>query len=254
MRFLAWIDGRVVEAKELPSSEPFVMQRIHTLNHTVYNAYAHIDVLRETSGELFGFQTLASGGDVERIVAKLLDVANAPLSCSVPVVMRIYASGALSFEVEQPMFGEGVYLRAKRPTGVAIERAPLVTLAPTSESEAAEAMAERSVYHMGGDVALWVDGEGNLISHPWRPLFVYHKGYLFTPKEYSSVEYISAVAAINSANMKLVVRNIPSRALESVEEIFLVDIMGVSSLANIRRHRLLSSIALRIANRMEPQS
>ncbi len=252
MRCLAWIDGRVVEASELPHAEPFVMQRMHTLNNRVYNAHIHIDVLRDTSGVLFGFQTLASGGDVERIVAKLLEVANAPLSCSVPVVMRLYATGALSFEIEEPMFGEGVYLRAKRFAGVLVERTAPATIAPTSESVAAEAMAERSVYHMGGDMALWIDGAGSLISLPWRPLFVYHKGYLFTPKEYPTVEYINAVAAIKRANMRLVVRDIPSRALDRVEEIFVVDVMGVSSLSTIKRHRLLSSIALRVADRMEP--
>ena len=79
MKCLAWIDGRVVEVSELPLGEPFVMQRIHTLNHAVYDAYAHVVVMRETTGELFGFQTLATGSDVERIVTKLLDIANAPL-------------------------------------------------------------------------------------------------------------------------------------------------------------------------------
>ena len=251
MRRLAWIDGRVVEVAELPQGEPFVMQRIHTLNHSVYSAYAHMATMRETSAMLFGFESLASGADIERIVAKLLEVANAPLCCSIPVVMRLYASGALSFEVEEPMFGDGIYLRAKRLTGVAVERCAPMTISQTSESVAADAMADRSVQHHGGDVAIWVDSAGNLISRPWRPIFVYHKGLLFTPKEFYTVEYRSAASAIDRAGMKLVVRDIPYKALARVEEIFMVDIMGISSLNGVLRHRLMSAIAQRIVDRME---
>ena len=251
MRYLAWIDGRVVEASKLPHNEPFVMQRIHTLNHAVYNAYAHIFVMRETSGELFGFQTLATGGDVERIVAKLLEVANAPLSCSVPVVMRLYVSGALSFEVEEPMFGEGVYLRAKRLTGVAVERHASNYLAQTSESIAMDAIADCSVRQHGGDIAIWVDASGNVISHPWRPIFVYHKGVIFTPQEFYTAEYRMATSAIESASMRLAVRDIPFKALARVDEVFLVDIMGVTALSSVLRHRLLSAIAQRVTDRME---
>ena len=251
MKCLAWIDGRVVEVSELPLGEPFVMQRIHTLNHAVYDAYAHVVVMRETTGELFGFQTLATGSDVERIVTKLLDIANAPLCCSIPVVMRHHASGMLSFEIEEPMFGEGVYLRAKRLVGVKVERHAPTHLAQTSESIAMDAMADRSVLQYGGDVALWVDSNGNLISHPWRPIFVYHKSHLFTPTEYYTVEYRNAQAAIDRANMRLVVRDIPFKALARVDEVFIVDVMGISSISSVQRHRLMSAIAQRIADRME---
>ncbi len=251
MRCLAWIDGRVVEVSELPQGEPFVMQRIHTLNHCVYSAYLHMSVMRDTSAKLFGFQSLATGMDIERIVAKLLDVASAPLCCSIPVVMRLYASGALSFEVEEPMFGDGIYLRAKRLTGVVVERCAPTTISQTSESVAIDAMADRMVRQYGGDVALWVNGVGNLISRPWRPIFVYHKGVLYTPKEFYTVEYRSAVAAIDRAGINLVVRDIPYEALARVEEVFLVDIMGISSLGNVQRHRLMSAIAQRVADRME---
>lgn len=251
MRCLAWIDGRVVEVSELPQGEPFVMQRIHTLNHCVYGAYTHVAVMRDTSAELFGFQSLATGVDVERIVTKLLDVTNAPLYCSIPVVMRLYASGALSFEVEEAMFGGGIYLRAKRLSGVVVERCAPTTICQTSESLAIDVMSDRMVRQFGGDVALWVDGAGKLISRPWRPIFVYHKGVLFTPKEFNTVEYRRAAATIDKVGMRLVVRDIPYEALARVEEVFLVDVMGLSSLGNVQRHRLMSAIAQRIADRME---
>ena len=65
------------------------------------------------------------------------------------------------------------------------------------------------------------------------------------------MEYRSAVSAIDRAGMKLVVRDIPYKALARVEEIFMVDIMGISSLNGVLRHRLMSAIAQRIVDRME---
>lgn len=254
MRYLAWIDGRVVEASQLRQDMPYVMQRIHTLGGCVYNANNHLFVLREASEYLFSFASLITPSSVERIVAKLLDCAYAPLECSVPVVMRLYADGSLSFEVEAPTYGRGAYLRAKRYVGVEIEHSrPLPIMAQCSESCAADVMTERRVCHLGGDIALWTDAEGNLISLPWRPLFVYYKGVIFTPQEFHSVEYRMASKAIAAAGYELRVRAISSSALTMIDELFMVDVMGVSSLGAVRKHRLQSSVAIRVAKMMEPK-
>ncbi len=253
MRYVAWIDGMVVDASQLRLDAPFVMQRIHTLAGKVYNAHAHVVVLREASEYMFGFMSLVTGADVERVVSKLLECAHAPLECSVPVAMRLDARGVLSFEIESPTYGRGVYLRAKRGVGVTIEHArPIDIMAESSESIAIDAMTECRVAHQGGDVALWTDASGNLISRPWMPLFVYHKENLYTPAEFHSVEYHMAARAIRAAGYNLYVHAIPSSALTAVDELFIVDIMGVSSLGVVKKHRLRSSVAIKIAKMMEP--
>ena len=254
MKRLAWIDGMVVEASQLRWDEPYVMQRIHTLGGRAYNVDAHLFVLREASEYMFTFASLITSASVERIVAKLLDCAYAPVECSVPVVMRLYADGSLSFEVENPTYGRGVYLRAKRYVGVEIEHSlPMPIMVQSSESCAADVMADRRVSFLGGDVALWVDVEGNLISRPWMPLFVYYQGVVFTPEEFHSVEYRMASKAITAAGYDLRVRAISGSALTIIDELFLVDVMGVSSLGAARKHRLQSSVAIRVAKKMEPK-
>lgn len=254
MRELAWVDGRVVDASQLRLDVPYVMQRIHTLGGEVYGAYAHVVVMREASEYMFGFCSLVKGADVERIVSKLVACANAPADYSVPVTMRLDAMGELTFVVEPQTYGRGVYHRAARFTGVTIAHStPIEIMAQTSESVAVDAMAKSRVAHRGGDMALSVDGEGNLISYPWSPLFVYYKEQLITPVEYHSVEYRMAVSAANELGIKVSVYPIPHSALERVDEIFVVDIMGVSSLAKIEKHRLRSSVAMKLARMMEPK-
>lgn len=254
MRSIAWIDGRVVEASQLRLDVPYVMQRIHTLGGKVYGANTHVVIMREASEYMFGFSSLIAAADVERIASKLVACANAPMDYSVPVVMRLDARGVLSFEVEKPTYGHGIYLRARRYAGVEIEYVvPYPIVAQSSESVASDAMTTRRVAHLGGDVAVRVDAEGNVLSCPWAPIFVFYKGRLYTPMEYPSVEYRMVSRAAKAANVELAVYPIPSSALGRVEEIFIVDIMGVSALASIKNHRLRSSVAMKLAKVMEPK-
>jgi hypothetical protein len=253
MRHIAWIDGHVVEAAELRHDVPYVMQRIHTIRGKACNAYIHVVVMREAAEYMFAFASLITGADVERIISRLLESAYAPLDRSVPVVMRLNSRGELSFEVEEPTYGCGAYLRAKRLVGVEIEHfPPMPIMAQSSESVAIDVMTNHRVRSLGGDMALWVDSNGNLISHPWMPLFVYHKGAIFTPEEYTSVEYIVATKAIEEAGYSVYVRAIPGSALSIIDELFVVDVMGVTSLSMTRKHRLQSSVAIRVAQMMEP--
>lgn len=254
MRYIAWVDGRVVEASQLRLDTPYVMQRIHTLRGEAHNANIHVAIMREASEIMFGFSSLITADDVVRIVSKLVECANAPIDYSVPVVMRLDALGVLSFEIETPTFGCGVYLRARRCAGVEIKHVvPVPIVAQSSESVAVDAMTERRVAYQGGDVAICVDDADNVVSRPWAPIFVFYKGRLFTPVEYPTIEYRMVAKAAKRVGVELVVHAIPTSALERMDEIFVVDIMGVTSLSSIRKHRLRSSLAIRLANAMEPK-
>ena len=71
--------------------------------------------------------------------------------------------------------------------------------------------------------------------------------------ECCSVEYNVVADAIKSVGQQLYVRDIPASALELVDEVFVADIMGLTSLASIKKHRLLSSMTTRIASVIEPK-
>lgn len=252
MRLLAWLDGEVFVAEKLRNDAPFVQQRIHTFGGVAYNLEQHIAVLRRASEELFGFASLCSVKDAQRIIGKLIEHSRVGGSLSVPVVMRLDASASLSFEVEKPTFGCGGYMRAKREVGVAYTMTQPMFEAETQASVALDKMVDCAVHHLGGQRAIWVNSEGYLLSRPWQPIFIYYKQCWFTPKRYGSVEFCVIERAIKAAGHKLLVRDIPESALEIVDEVFAADIMGISSFASIKNHRLLSSITIRIASKMEP--
>ena len=253
MRLLAWLDGAVFEAEKLRVDLPFVQQRIHTLNGIIYHLEQHINILRTASERLFGFASLCSVKDAQRIIGKLLELSRVANSLSVPVVMRLDAIGSLSFEVEKPTYGTGGYLRAKREVGATYTMMQPTIEAQTQASVALDSMADYAVHHIGGQRAIWVDSSGHLLSRPWQPIFVYYKKCWFTPKEYNSVEYSVIARAIEAAGYRLYVRDIPESALELVDEIFVGDIMGISSFSSVKEHRLLSSITTHIASKMEPK-
>lgn len=253
MKLLAWVDGSVVEASVFRAHKPYVMQRIHTLEGVAYNLQGHIEIMRRESAQLFGFASVIGVKDAQRIIRRLIELSRLCGEFSVPVVMRLDSQASLSFEVERPTFGRGGYLRAKRDVGVAVLQNLPTTVAQTSVSVAIDRMADCVVRHLGGDIAVWIDSENRLISRPWLPIFVYYKSTWFTPMEHDSVEYRIAVDAIEKIGQKVYVRDIPESALEIVDEIFVADVMGLTSLASIKKHRLLSSVTTRIATMMEPK-
>ena len=95
---------------------------------------------------------------------------------------------------------------------------------------------------------------GSVISLPWRPLFAIFNGKVYTPCQYDTVEYISVVEAIKRLNLELTVRTIPVESLQRMDELFVADVMSVLSFSTINKHRLLSVVTSRIADKMEPKS
>lgn len=251
MRLLAWIDGRVVEASELRHDCPFVMQRVHTLSRKVFHIEEHLEILRYDSERLFGLASLCRGVDAEDIIVSLLEHSRVTTSLSCPVAIRLNCRGELSFTVEMPTFGEGVYLRAKRFEGVVYEANKPFTLTQTSATITGDELLDRCVAMYGGERAVWVDKSLNLISRPWLPIFVAHRNKVYTPEEFSTMEYRMASEAILSAGFELVVRDIPAGSLEQIDEIFMVDIMSVTALSKIGNHRLLSTVSARVTKKME---
>ena len=253
MRQLAWIDGRVVEASELRFDVPFVLQRIHTLEGRPYNVGRHLEVINRESELLFGFATLCTKADAEDIISVLLRKSLAPSMFSCPVEMRLTCRGELIFIVGKPTFGHGSYLRSMRYSVAPLPHAEPTTMAETSATLADDAMSDRQVTMYGGDRALWIDANQNVISRPWLPVFMVYRGKVYTPAEFDTVEYLVAREAILATRLELIEADIPKDALVAMDEIFFVDVMGITAMSNIGHHRLLYTTASRIAERMMPK-
>ena len=252
MRLLVWNDGQLIEATQFRLGRPYVMQRIHTLGHKVYNIQCHIEQLRQASISLWGFATLCGAADAERIIVKLLELSRVTPRLSCPVAMRIDCDGVLSFEVESPLYDAGMSLKSKRLNGVGVEMTMPNILHQTSASIAIDALTQTMASKRGGDTPIYLDSKGNICSQPWRPIFVVFNGRVYTPSAYESVEYLVAKEAMERLGIELVVRDMPYESLQRVDEVFFVDTMAVTPLVSIGKHRLLSVVTSRITSRMEP--
>lgn len=251
MRLLCWCDGTVTEASQFEAKCPYVMQRIHTLGYQPYHLSRHLAQITEATEELFRFATLCKVVDAERIIKKLLEISRVTPSLSIPVVMRIEASGRLSFEVESPSYNDGYYLRASRLTPAMLNMRLPDYWHQSSVTEAMDAMADSMALSRGGDTAIWIDEYGDVVSRPWHPIFAVYRDNVYTPEEYESVEYMVVKEAVARANLKLIIRAMPCESLTRMEELFVADAMGISAFSVIKNHKLLSVAATRIADQMK---
>ena len=248
MKLLVWNDGRVVDACEFRLSKPYILQRIHTLGYRAYNVARHIQLMRDASIELFGFASLCRAEDAERIIEQLLRNSRVSQSFSCSVAMRLNSIGELSFEVEEPSFYCGFSLRVKRPKGVLLVAPKPEYISQNSITLALDAMYDARIKG-SGDIAVLVDENGELVSRPWQPIFVVYNNKIYTPSVYDTVEYITASEAIRKAGYQLIIRPIPTESLMRMDEIFMVDTMGITSLSKLGSHSLFSVAAALIASK-----
>ena len=252
MKLLAWSDGRVVDANEFRLTAPFILQRIHTLGYRAFNVAQHIHLMRRASMELFGFASLCRKEDAERIIEQLTKLSRISPTLSCTVAMRLTSHGELSFEVEQPSYYSGATLSVKRPKGIFFTAPHPETFSQTSVTIALDAMYDARVQDRG-DMAVLVDAHKAVISRPWMPIFAVFHNVVYTPAEYDTVEYCLVRDAVKSAGIELVVRPIPMESLLRMDEVFVADVMGLTSLSSIEESRLLSVVAMHLATKMEPK-
>ena len=241
MRFLAWNDGRVVEASQLQHDAPYLLYRIHSYNHIVYNAVYAVKHMQMATEYYFGFNTLVKPSDVERIATKLLEVCFAPKYISVPIDLRINIYGELSITVCDPSYGKGYYMRALRPALGIVEASYSKDIVQTSVSVATDYWVQGVVKRAGGDEAVVVDKQGLVVSLAWRLLFIVTPTTVYTPMEYDVAEFKAVRNAVKATNLQFVVCDIPQNILTLAEEIFTVDAMGVTSYSRIKDTPLMMS-------------
>lgn len=251
MARFAWIDGEIVETRQLPEARPYVVERIHTLDRRVRYAERHLDVLRHSAEELFGFAPLCRARYIEGVISELLARNGMTRTLSCPVRVRLSSRAELSMECEPPTFGAGCYLRAKMPAAAVLRYDATQWERRSSLTEELAAVADGMVRIEGADMAIRVDSQDMVVGRAWSPLFLVRDRYLFTPREYDSAEYDMAVATVERAGLRLYVRPFPVRALDYADELFTVDSMGMTAFSRVGNRLLSSTIATRIASFFE---
>ncbi len=251
MARFAWIDGETVDARQLPDARPYVVERIHTLDYRARNADGHINALRASAEELFGFAPLCRAGDIERVAAGLLARNGMTRMLSCPVRVRLCSDTRLIVECENPTFGSGCYLRAKIPAAVALRYDAPPWERRSSMTEEIAAVADCMAQMQGADAAIRIDSQNMVVGRAWSPLFLVRDRHLFTPRAYDSVEYDMAVETAQRAGVPVYVRPFSALALDYADELFTVDSMGMTAYSRIGNRRLSSTIAAKIASFFE---
>ncbi len=169
---------------------------------------------------------------------------------SCPVKISVAADARMIVECESATFGAGCYLRAKMPSLAALQYDMPMPWGgyPSSLSEQAAALADLRVRISGAEKAIRLDGRMMIAGSPWSVPFLVKDNHVFAPSESTSVEYLTACEAIRAAGLPLHVRALSHRALDNADEIFTVDIMGMTSYSRIGRRPLSSTAASRIAS------
>lgn len=247
----AWVDGRTVETWQLPATRPYVTERVHTIGYRARRIDEHLAVMRAASETMFGFSSILRAGEAERIAAGLLarNAMTRTLSC--PVRLRLTAKAELIVECEEPTFGAGCYLRAMMPAAASLRYDVPPWDCRSSMNEEIASAADRIVCMSGADTAIRIDSDDMVVGRPWSPLFLVRERYVFTPCAYASVEYAMAVEAIARSGLSLHVRRFTAQALEYADELFTVDVMGMTAYSRIDGRRLSSTMAARVASFME---
>lgn len=247
----AWIEGETVDARQLADARPFVVERIHTLDYRARRMERHIDSLRRSAEELFGFAPLCRAQEMERVAAELLARNGMTRTLSCPVAVKLSSRGELMVECCAPTFGAGCYLRAKMPVAAALSYDAPQWECRSSMTEEIAAVADGMVRREGADVAIRIDSQGMVVGRAWSPLFLVRERHLFTPRRYDSAEYDLAVETASRAGLTVHVREFSVRALDYADELFTVDSMGMTAYSRVGKRLLSSTIAARMASFFE---
>lgn len=246
-----WIDGETVESSAAADRcGVYVLERVHTLDYRVRRLAEHLARLRAACEQAFGFAPICSVGDLADDIAGLLARNRMTRRVSCPVKISVAADARMIVECESATFGAGCYLRAKMPSLAALQYDMPMPWGgyPSSLSEQAEALADLRVRISGAEKAIRLDGRMMIAGSPWSVPFLVKDNHVFAPSESTSVEYLTACEAIRAAGLPLHVRALSHRALDNADEIFTVDIMGMTSYSRIGRRPLSSTAASRIAS------
>ena len=166
--------------------------------------------------------------------------------------MKVYPSGDVVMEYDEPSIYRGYVLRSLRPEAVCVNMAPPLWQFPTSVAAETRALADATARARGFHTALLTDAAGNLVSESAQPIFVVRGYTLFTPPAtFPSAEREAAERAARAASFEVVRRQLTRDDLASADEVLTVNYQGVASISRIGRKPYMSIIAEKLAESME---
>lgn len=233
-------------------TELYLYQTVHLARGRARNVAGHIAVLDTASHDLFG-RRYAPGA--ERLAARIEALAAAeryPAGVSGFVRIELLSDGTERLLPAGVSLYDGYAFRSLTPEAVTVDYDLPLSAAPTSAREAAAQLARFKAELAGAEVAVRCDSAGILRSADDAPLFGIGGHTVLTAPGPASVERELAVRAILAAGLELREEPFGRADLPYLDELFFADHRGITSLSRCDGRPLMTLVAERVAEAMEP--
>lgn len=244
------LDGTLQPLNGLPGV-PYLYQWVHVLEGQPLHLDAHLRLLQEAFGRLFGRAFHPGRADIVRRIGALLQANRYPAAGSSFVRMRLYATGELLLLPGGISLYTGYALRSLRPTAALIACEIPCRESPTSAREAAALLNRELATAAGAQVAIRCGTDG-LRDADDAPLFAVRGLRVITPPAPPSIEGQIAREAIATAGLELTEEPLTPESVRLSDELFYFDHRGITSLASCEGTPYMNLIAMRIARALVP--
>lgn len=244
------LNGELIPKQEIAGA--YIYQYIHTVGYSARNLTQHIGIINQSSQALFGEPFNIDKREIEQDISTLLGSAHLSRKVSIRVTLKLYATGDVVLEYDEPSFYSGYVMRSLRPKAVCLRINPPLEAYPTSAAEAtygvAEAIARAKDYH----TAIMIDSE-NLIrndsSHPIA--IVKGKTVILPATTILSVERTMLERATCKAGYAVQYDNLCQTDLAAADEVIVMDWQGITAIEQINNKPYMAILAEQIASELE---
>lgn len=244
------LNGELTPKQEIAGA--YIYQYIHTVGYTARNLTQHLEIIDQTSRALFGEPFKIGKREIEQHISTLLGSGHLSRKVSIRVTLKLYASGDLSLEYDEPSFYNGYVMRSLRPKAICLRINPPLEAYPTSAAQAtygvAETIARTKDYH----TAIMIDSENIIRNDSSHPIAIVKGKTLILPATtILSVERTLLERATRKAGYAVEYKALQQADLTSADEILVMDWQGITAMEMVNGKPYMSILAERIAEELE---
>lgn len=238
-----FVNGRV--AAWSPDIEaPYIYQRIRTEGDKPLHLKEHCLLLQQDSERLFGKSFEVEPDCIAETITSLLRLDNySPLRSHI-VEIRVYESMDYAVMAVETSLYQGLELRAIRPKAMVCQAYSVLPDIPTSASKAQTELLRRHAERYGCAVAICTTADGIITEIDGAAVMAVIDRKIVIQPGKESVEKQQIIERLRAGRREPVqIREITIEELRRAEEIFYVDVRGITSVSEIEGEILSDFVA-----------
>lgn len=243
------LNGELIPKQEITGA--YIYQYIHTVGYAARNLAQHLKIIDQTSQALFGEPFTPTKKEIEHNISTLLERARLSRKVSIRVTLKLFASGDVVLEYDEPSIYSGYVMRSLRPKAICLRINPPLEAYPTSAAEAtfdvAESIARAKNYH----TAIMVDANNIIRNDSSHPIAIVRGKTLILPATtILSVERNMLEQGTRKAGYEVEYASLRQADLASADEVIVMDWQGITAMEQVNGKPYMSILAERIANEL----